>query len=165
PLSTPYPPTTSESSPHLSSDRSLDSSSVSTGPCRSPTTLVSSSTPVSRLIAPTHADLLLSRKRFRDSYSPEYNREEHIEIGTTDAEVVKDLGIGDGIGAHTEDGIEVEVDLRVGSVVDEGIPDHVTADEAVEVTFETLGDLVQRFHDHAEEILVHWIQVIETAQR
>ncbi|GJX61743.1 hypothetical protein Tco_0294643, partial [Tanacetum coccineum] len=32
---------------------------------------------------------------------------------------------------------------------------------AVEVTYETLGDLVQRFHDHTEAIPVYRIQVIE----
>ncbi|GJT31781.1 hypothetical protein Tco_0922200, partial [Tanacetum coccineum] len=36
---------------------------------------------------------------------------------------------------------------------------------AVEVMYETLGDLVQRFHDHTEAILVHRIQVIEGVQR
>ncbi|GKF83963.1 hypothetical protein Tco_0248861, partial [Tanacetum coccineum] len=36
---------------------------------------------------------------------------------------------------------------------------------AVEVTYETLGDLVRRFHDHTEAIPVHRIQVIEEAQR
>ncbi|GKF84603.1 hypothetical protein Tco_0249501 [Tanacetum coccineum] len=36
---------------------------------------------------------------------------------------------------------------------------------AVEVTYETLGDLVQRFHDHTEEIPVHRVQVIESVQR
>ncbi|GKF13791.1 hypothetical protein Tco_0055253, partial [Tanacetum coccineum] len=52
PFSTPYPPTTSESSPDSFSERSLDSSSLSAGPshkrCRSPTTLVLSSNHVSR---------------------------------------------------------------------------------------------------------------------
>ncbi|GJX14176.1 hypothetical protein Tco_0205934 [Tanacetum coccineum] len=71
PLSTPYPPTTLESS----SERSLDSSSLSAGPshkrCRSPTTSISLSTPVSRLIAPTHVDILPPHKRFKDSYSLE----------------------------------------------------------------------------------------------
>nr|GEZ30362.1 putative reverse transcriptase domain-containing protein [Tanacetum cinerariifolium] len=75
PLSTPYPPTTSESSLDLFSEMSLDSSSPSAGPsrkrCRSLTILVPLSNLVSRSIAPTHADLLPPRKRFRDSYSPE----------------------------------------------------------------------------------------------
>ncbi|GJX56865.1 hypothetical protein Tco_0286762 [Tanacetum coccineum] len=56
-LSTSYPPMTSESSLDSSSKRSLDSSSPYAGPsrnrCRSPTTLVPSSTPISRSIAPT----------------------------------------------------------------------------------------------------------------
>ncbi|GJS72625.1 hypothetical protein Tco_0705466 [Tanacetum coccineum] len=147
PLSTPYPPTTSESSPDSSFDRSLDSSLLSARPsskrCRSPTT--------SRFIL------------------TEDSREEHIKIGTADAEAVADLGIGDGVGAHTENGIgmvvkiavsdikeneeefeaeasargtvEIEVDLRVRPVVDEDVPDHVTADGAVDITYEILGDL------------------------
>nr|GEX14514.1 hypothetical protein [Tanacetum cinerariifolium] len=108
PLSTLYPRMTSESSLESSSERSLDSSSPSAGPprkrCRSPTTLIPSSTPVSRSIAPALSDLL-PLKRFRDSYSSEASGEEHMEIGTADAETVADLGIIDGDGAHTEDGI------------------------------------------------------------
>ncbi|GJU66233.1 putative reverse transcriptase domain-containing protein [Tanacetum coccineum] len=72
---------------------------------RSLATLVPSSTPVLRLIAPDLADLL-PRKRFRDSYSSEVSGEEHMEIGTADAETVTDLGISEGVGAHTEDGID-----------------------------------------------------------
>nr|GFD29815.1 hypothetical protein [Tanacetum cinerariifolium] len=71
-----------------SSERSLDSSLPSVGPsrkrCRSPNTLVPSSTPVLRLIAHDLANLL-SCKRFRDSYSSEASRDEHIEAGTADA--------------------------------------------------------------------------------
>ncbi|GJZ08600.1 hypothetical protein Tco_0542883 [Tanacetum coccineum] len=78
-----------------SSERSLDSSLLFDGPsrkrCRSPTTLVPLSTPVLRSIAPTHADILPPRKRFRDSYSPEDSREEHVEIDTANVEVVADL--------------------------------------------------------------------------
>ncbi|GJZ87440.1 putative reverse transcriptase domain-containing protein, partial [Tanacetum coccineum] len=62
PLSAPYPPMTSESSPDSSSERSLDSSLLFVGPshkrCRSLTTLVPSSTLVSRSISLSHADLL-----------------------------------------------------------------------------------------------------------
>nr|GEU85711.1 gypsy/Ty3 retroelement polyprotein [Tanacetum cinerariifolium] len=104
----------SESSLDSSYERSLDSSSHSAGPsrkrCRFPTTLVPSSTPVLRSIALTLADLLPPRKRFRDSCSSEDSEEEHMEIGTADAEAIADLGISDGVGAHTEDGI---VDLLV----------------------------------------------------
>ncbi|GKF43150.1 hypothetical protein Tco_0129702, partial [Tanacetum coccineum] len=109
PLFTLYPPTTSESSLDSSSERSLDSSSPSARPSRkryrSLTTLVPSSTPVPRLITPTHVDLLPPHKRFRDSYSSEASEEEHMEIGTADAEAVTDLGIGDEVGAPAEDGI------------------------------------------------------------
>ncbi|GKA14283.1 hypothetical protein Tco_0693929, partial [Tanacetum coccineum] len=95
PWSTLYPPTTSESSPYSSFDRSLDSSSLFVGPsrkrCRSPTTLVPSSTLVSRSIAPTLADLP-PRTRFRDSYSSE------------------------GVGAHTEDGIDLGVEVATSDI-------------------------------------------------
>ncbi|GKC17913.1 hypothetical protein Tco_1014695 [Tanacetum coccineum] len=87
PLSTPYPPTIS------------------------PTTSVPSSTPVLRLIAPTLADILPPRKRFRDSYSPEDSREDHMKIGTANAEAVADLSIGDGVGAHIEYGIGMGVKI------------------------------------------------------
>nr|GEZ81068.1 hypothetical protein [Tanacetum cinerariifolium] len=106
-----------------------------------------------------------------------------MEIGTADVEAVIDMSIGDEVRAHINDGIcmgvevaasdiregeeefeaeasaggtiKVEVDLRVKSVVNKDVPDHVIADGAVKVTYETLGDLVHRFHDHTEEILVH----------
>ncbi|GJW42166.1 hypothetical protein Tco_0070965 [Tanacetum coccineum] len=110
PLSTPYPSTTSESSPYSSLEKSLDSSSPSVGPsrkrCRSPTTLVPLSTLVLRSIAPTLSDLLPPHKRFRDLYSPKASGEEHMEIGTVDAEAVIYLGIGDGVGAPTKDGTD-----------------------------------------------------------
>ncbi|GKG49594.1 hypothetical protein Tco_0518368, partial [Tanacetum coccineum] len=38
-------------------------------------------------------------------------------------------------------------------------------ERAVEVTYETLGDLVQRFYDHTEAIPFHRIQAIEGVQR
>ncbi|GJR74560.1 putative ribonuclease H-like domain-containing protein [Tanacetum coccineum] len=125
PLSIPYPPKTSESSPDSSSERSLDSSSSSVGPshkrCRSPTTLVPSSTHVLKPIDPTPADLLQPRKRFRYSNSPKDSREEHIEIGTAHAETVADLGIGDGVGAPTEDGIDMGVEIAASDIKDVGI--------------------------------------------
>ncbi|GKB21342.1 reverse transcriptase domain-containing protein [Tanacetum coccineum] len=90
-------------------DRSLDSSSPSPGPsrkrCRSLTASVSSSTLVSRSIAPTFADLLPPRKRFRDSYSLEDSEEEHMEVDTADAEAVVDTGISERVVAHPEDGV------------------------------------------------------------
>ncbi|GJU13304.1 hypothetical protein Tco_1135700 [Tanacetum coccineum] len=84
PLSTPYPPMASESSPESFSERSLDSSSLSA--------------------RPSH------------SYSPKDSREEHMEIGTADAEAVADLGIGDGVGAHIEDGIGMGVEIAASDI-------------------------------------------------
>ncbi|GKG59030.1 hypothetical protein Tco_0602739, partial [Tanacetum coccineum] len=68
------------------------------------------------LIASTHVDLLPPHKRFRDSYSPEDSKEEHMEIGTADAKAVVDLGIGDGVGAHTEDGIGIGVEVAASDI-------------------------------------------------
>ncbi|GJR53050.1 reverse transcriptase domain-containing protein [Tanacetum coccineum] len=120
PLSTPYPPTTSESSLGSSSERSLDSSSPSSRPsrrrCRSPTALVSSSTHVSRLIAPTLADLLPPRKRFRDSYSLEDSGEEHMDVDTADAEAIVDVGIREGVVAHPEDGVGMGFKIAASDV-------------------------------------------------
>ncbi|GKF24339.1 hypothetical protein Tco_0076661, partial [Tanacetum coccineum] len=100
PLSTLYPPTTSESSSGDSSERPMHSSSRSAGPsrkrCRSLVDSVPSSTPVMRSLAPTRAELLPPRKRFRDSYSSEASIEEDIEIDPIETEVDMELGIGDG---------------------------------------------------------------------
>ncbi|GJY09157.1 hypothetical protein Tco_0377342 [Tanacetum coccineum] len=60
--------------------------------------------------------------------------------------------------------VEVRVDKVTHPVVADDIPEPAQ-EGAVEVTYETLGDLVQRFHDHTEEILVHRIHVIESVQR
>ncbi|GJS94394.1 putative reverse transcriptase domain-containing protein, partial [Tanacetum coccineum] len=120
PLYTPYPPTTSESSLGSSFERSLDSSSLSSGPyrkrCRYPTASVPSPTHVSRSIAPTPADLLPPRKRFRDSYSPGDSGEEHIEVDIADAEAVADIGISDRVVAHLEDSIGMRVEIDASDV-------------------------------------------------
>ncbi|GJV92303.1 hypothetical protein Tco_1540116 [Tanacetum coccineum] len=49
--------------------------------------------------------------------------------------------------------VEVRVDRLTHPVVADDIP-KPAKEGAVEVTYETLGDLVQRFHDHTEEIPV-----------
>ncbi|GKC72361.1 hypothetical protein Tco_1118244, partial [Tanacetum coccineum] len=87
------PPMTSESSLDSSSERSLDSSLPFAGR--------------------SHNPLLLW---FRDSYSSEDSREEHMEIGTADVETVADLGISDEVGAHIEDGIGVGVEVATSDI-------------------------------------------------
>nr|GEZ63310.1 hypothetical protein [Tanacetum cinerariifolium] len=86
--------------------------------CRSPTTLIPSSTPVSRLIAPYLADLP-PHKRLRDSYSSKANGEEHMEIGTANAETVADLGTSDGVRAPIEDGLGMGVEVATSDIREE----------------------------------------------
>ncbi|GKD94989.1 hypothetical protein Tco_1374826, partial [Tanacetum coccineum] len=60
--------------------------------------------------------------------------------------------------------VEVRVERVTHPVMPEDIPEPAQ-EGAVEVTYETLGDLVQRFHDHTQAIPIHRIQVIEGVQR
>nr|GEU38978.1 hypothetical protein [Tanacetum cinerariifolium] len=88
PLSTPYLPTTSESSLDSSSERSLDSSLLSAGPYRK------------RYKSPTTLD----------------SKEEHMKIGTVDSKAIADLGISDGVGVDTEDGIGMGVEIAASDI-------------------------------------------------
>ncbi|GKF22946.1 hypothetical protein Tco_0075268, partial [Tanacetum coccineum] len=135
PLSTLYPPTTSESSSRDSLERLLHSSSDSAGPsrkrCRSPVDSVPSSTQVMGSLAPTRVDLLPPRKRFRFLYSSEASIEEDTEIDPIEIEVDMELGIGDGddVRDHVEidprdvrdDTEEYEVDASAGDMVEVSI--------------------------------------------
>ncbi|GKA28813.1 hypothetical protein Tco_0715058 [Tanacetum coccineum] len=60
--------------------------------------------------------------------------------------------------------VEDRVDRVTYPVVANDIPEPAQ-EGAIKVTYETLGDLVQRFHDHTEEIPVRCVQVIESVQR
>ncbi|GJU02959.1 reverse transcriptase domain-containing protein [Tanacetum coccineum] len=153
PLSTLYPPTTSESSSGDSSERPLHSSSHSAGPsrkrCRSPVDSVPSSTPVMGSLAPTHADLLPPRKRFKDSYLSEASIEEDTEIDPIETEVDMELGIGDGddVRDHVEidprdvrdDTEEYEADTSAGDTVEVGI-DPMSAPIVEEEIVEPAGE-------------------------
>ncbi|GJZ98846.1 hypothetical protein Tco_0671299 [Tanacetum coccineum] len=55
---------------------------------------------------------------------------------------------------------DVEVDHREISLRDDAIV-RPAQEGAIEVTYEKLGDLVQRFHDHTQAIPVYRIQAIE----
>ncbi|GKE28046.1 hypothetical protein Tco_1443430, partial [Tanacetum coccineum] len=74
PLSTMYPPMTSESSARDSSSESSAGSSRKR--CRSPAATVTSSILATRALVPSRVDLLPPRKRFRDSTSPDDSVEE-----------------------------------------------------------------------------------------
>ncbi|GKA34258.1 hypothetical protein Tco_0720687 [Tanacetum coccineum] len=60
--------------------------------------------------------------------------------------------------------VKVKVERVTHPVMPEDIPE-LAHRGAVEATYETLGDLVQRFHDHTQAILVYRIQAIEGVQR
>ncbi|GKF21280.1 hypothetical protein Tco_0069918, partial [Tanacetum coccineum] len=61
--------------------------------------------------------------------------------------------------------VKVRVDRVTHHAVSDDIPEPAQEEGAIEVTYETLGYLVQRFHDHIVEIPVHRVQVIESIQR
>ncbi|GJU35254.1 hypothetical protein Tco_1183608 [Tanacetum coccineum] len=140
PLSTLYPPTTSESSSRDSSEGPMHSSPHSARPsrkrCRSLVDSAPLSMPVTGSLAPTRADLSPLRKRFRDSYSSEASIEEDAEVGLTGTGVDLELGIGDGDGVGDHVGIdhkdarvdteEYEADASTGDMAEVGI-DPMTA--------------------------------------
>ncbi|GJT14905.1 hypothetical protein Tco_0873611 [Tanacetum coccineum] len=98
----------------------------------------------------------------------------------TDLEMDVDIERSDGIEIDPE--VQVDIDECIAyayALIDRGIDARVVVEAidreeietgmrgpveegAVEVTYETLGDLVQRFHDHTKEIPVHRVQVIES---
>ncbi|GJT19217.1 putative reverse transcriptase domain-containing protein [Tanacetum coccineum] len=154
---------------HSSSNSPCDSpTAVSAGPSRksrrSLTTSVPVSSPVPRALSPVHADLLPLPKRIRDSdlvtdfeTKIDPNVQADIDECITFADAIRARGTDVRVVIETEAEEEVEssmkdtveVDPRIRPVVDddvrepvrEDVPDHVTAGGAVEVTYETLGDL------------------------
>ncbi|GJU38839.1 hypothetical protein Tco_1191796 [Tanacetum coccineum] len=144
-------------SSHSSSDHSLPapSSAISDRPShdssfaspsrkrsRSLTASIPLSLPISGALSYARADVLPSPKRIRSPDSATY-LEAEIDECIAYADALRDRGI----------------DTRV--VVEAP----ALEERAVEVTYKTLGDLVQRFHDHTEEIPVHCVQAIESVQR
>ncbi|GJR76844.1 hypothetical protein Tco_0089209, partial [Tanacetum coccineum] len=69
---------------------------------------------------------------------------------------------------ETNTGVKGPVEVRVKRVTHPVMPEDISEpaqEGAVEATYDTLGDLVQRFHDHTQAIPVHRIQTIEGVQR
>ncbi|GJU91176.1 hypothetical protein Tco_1303599 [Tanacetum coccineum] len=173
PLSTLYPPTTSESSSGDSLERPLHSSSHSARPsrkrCRSPVDSVPSSMPVMGSLAPTRADLLPPRKTFRDSYSSEASIEEDTEIDPIETEVDMELGISDGDDVRDH----VEIDPRgVRDDTEEYEADTSTGDTVKGWHFRSFEDMpidldnvVCNFYHHVSKVRIDRIVGIETVQR
>ncbi|GJU43818.1 putative reverse transcriptase domain-containing protein [Tanacetum coccineum] len=90
------------------------------------------------------------------------------------ADALRVRGINDRVVVEAVDREEIEasargpVEVRVDRVTHPVVADDISEpaqEGAVEVTYETLGYLVQRFHDHTEEIPVHRVQAIESVNR
>ncbi|GKC27226.1 hypothetical protein Tco_1034520 [Tanacetum coccineum] len=130
--------------------------------CRSPSVPISS--PMSEALSPIHADLSPPPKRIRDSNSVTDFYESYTEPdidSDIQVDIDKCIAYADAIrarGMDDRDMVETVAKEEVGSRESH-------ADGAVEVTYETLGGFVQRFHDHVVEILIHQIQVIKSEQR
>ncbi|GKB56773.1 hypothetical protein Tco_0912959 [Tanacetum coccineum] len=162
--------------------------------CRSPISSVPVVLPVRRALSPVRVDLSPPPKRIRDSnsvidlegsskdgYETYVPRETGLRVNGEDSyEPYTEPDIESGIQENIDECIayadairarETVIDMwpviedDVRESVREDVLDHVTTDRAVEVTYETLRDLVHRFHDHTVEIPVHQIQVIESVQR
>ncbi|GJT43122.1 hypothetical protein Tco_0951837 [Tanacetum coccineum] len=166
------------SSSAISERPSHDSSSMirSCKRSRSPVASVPLSSPTLGELSYAHADLLPSPKRIRspgivtdledcseDRFEPYVPREVGLGVDFKDekidecfayADALRDRGIDARVVVEAVDREESETGTR--GPVEEG---------AVEVTYETLGDLVQRFYDHTEAIPVHRIQAIEGVKR
>ncbi|GJV03023.1 hypothetical protein Tco_1336592, partial [Tanacetum coccineum] len=188
PLSTMYPPTTSELSAGDSSSES--SARPSRKRCRSPAATMTSFIHATRSLVPSHADLLPPRKRSRDSISPEDSVEEDIdtdvlediEIDVMAVEVAVDRDVVIGfdacidmevdVGVDVEDEVEDEVEssnrgtikVRVDVAAGIDIPDGMLMPDAVE-RLEQVEEGLQDIYEHVMEIPLQRIEDIETGQK
>ncbi|GJY27538.1 hypothetical protein Tco_0403305 [Tanacetum coccineum] len=184
PLSTMYPPMTSESSAGDSSSESF--AGPSRKRCRSPAATVTSFIHATRALVPSRANLLPPRKRFRDSISLEYSVEEDIdtdvlediEADATTVEVAEDrdvvTGVDAGIGMEVDVGVDVEDEVEssdrgtmeagVDVVAGIDIPDAMLMLDAVK-HLEQVEEGLQDIYDHVIEIPLQRIEDIETGQR
>ncbi|GKD29933.1 putative reverse transcriptase domain-containing protein, partial [Tanacetum coccineum] len=157
PLSTMYPPTTSES---LAGDSSSESSA---GPsrkrCRSPAATVTSPIHATRALVPSYVDLLLPHKRFKDSISLEDSVEEDIDVDeladikadATTFKVAIDRDVVDGVDAS----IDMEVDVGVDVEDEVQSSDRGTMEVVVDVVAEIDildGMLMPDAMEHLEQV-------------
>ncbi|GJZ82761.1 hypothetical protein Tco_0647934 [Tanacetum coccineum] len=157
--------------------------------CRSPTSSVPIVLPIRGALSPVRSDLSPPLKRIRDS-----DLVTNLEVSLKDGYepyVPKEVGLGvdfeDSYEPYTKLDIDSDIQVDINECIvyadvikargmDERDVDDSAAEEEVEsrerhadgdveVTYETLGGLVQRFYDHAVEIPIHRIQVIESEHR
>nr|GEZ70838.1 putative reverse transcriptase domain, ribonuclease H-like domain, retroviral aspartyl protease [Tanacetum cinerariifolium] len=165
----------------LSDHSSLDLPSTSAGSShkrrRSPMTLVPALPPVLGALSPVRADLIPSPKRVRD-----FGYLAGVEVDHKETSLRDDVMVRGSDEPHLEKDIDSVIQAEIDEciayvdavrdkgndarvVVEADIPEPAQEERAVEFTYETLGSLVQRFHDHIEAISVHHIQAIEGVQR
>ncbi|GJU90175.1 putative reverse transcriptase domain-containing protein [Tanacetum coccineum] len=175
----------------ISERPSHDSSStiLSRKRSRSHVASVPLSLPTLRALSYVCADLLPSPKRIRssetatdlegcskNSFEPYVPREAGLRVDFEDesSEPSRSRGTNLEMDVDVERIDEIEIDPEVQAEIDEcfayadalrdrGIDARVEG--AVKVTYETLEDLVQRFHDHTKEIPVCRVQRIEELER
>nr|GEV13655.1 hypothetical protein [Tanacetum cinerariifolium] len=125
---------------------------------RSPTTSVPRSSPILGALSPTRADILPPPKRIRSSDFV-IDLEDHLDE-SFESSVPKETSLRDDVVVRGSDEPHLEQDINpeIQAEIDEWIA-------ALEVTYETLGDLIQRFHDHTEEIPICRVQAIKGVQR
>ncbi|GKD91859.1 hypothetical protein Tco_1371696 [Tanacetum coccineum] len=114
---------------------------------RPPTTSIPVSLPIPGALSSIRADLLPPCKRIRSSDS------------VMDLEVSSDVSFESSIPRESSSRVDVDIEVL------DDIPEPCQEEGAIEVTYKTLGDLVQRFHDHIVEISVHRVQVIKSIHR
>nr|GEV55300.1 retrotransposon protein, putative, Ty3-gypsy subclass [Tanacetum cinerariifolium] len=133
---------------------------------RSPAASIMLSLPISGALSYARADYLPSPKRIRSSkiamdleVSSEDRFEPYVPI-RTDLEMDVDV-----VETGVRGPIKVMVDRVTHPVTANDIPEPAQEEEAIKVTYEIVGDLVQRFHDHTVKIRVHRVQAIKGIQR
>ncbi|GKA48287.1 reverse transcriptase domain-containing protein [Tanacetum coccineum] len=187
-LSNVYPPTTSESSAGDSSSKS--SVRPSRKRCRSPATTVTTSIHALRALVPSRADLLLPRKRFRDSISPEDSVKKDINTDVladikadvmavevaadmdVKAEVDAGIGMEVDVGVDVEDEVEGEVESSYRGTMEAGvdvvvgidIPDGMLMPDAME-HLEQVEEVVHDIYRHGIKIPLQRVAYIETGHR
>ncbi|GJY84088.1 putative reverse transcriptase domain-containing protein [Tanacetum coccineum] len=88
-----------------------------------------------------------------------------LRAGGIDVKVVVETVAREEVETSARGTVMVSDDRVTHLVVSDDIPKPAQEEGAIEVTYKTLGDLVQIFHDHIMEIPVHRVQVIKSTQR
>nr|GFC67031.1 hypothetical protein [Tanacetum cinerariifolium] len=113
------------------------------------------------LNGPIH--MMTARKRLRSLPVHQLSVRHLVDHSSSDSSSRHSSDIGY-LADVEDDPRETRVERVVHPAMPKDIPEPAQ-EGAVEVTYETLGDLVQRFHDHTQAIPVHRIQTTEGIQR